>query len=143
MIKTYRGLIANGAQDILPLHTPDGKTGYRIVKFEVMPNNPGASFYENVVKIYKTLQTSIDGLIDFSDNALLAAAYIEGDNNNIYRDGIIVTFDTEIFNQDIYITNNDATGQAKPVNYYIELEQIKLTEQEALVAIVKDLREEQ
>ena len=36
MIKSYRGLIADGAQDRIPLHTNDGKTGYKIVKFQIM-----------------------------------------------------------------------------------------------------------
>jgi hypothetical protein len=140
MIKTFRGLLAHGSEDTIVLHTNDGSTGYRIVKFEVMPNLPGSTYYENVVKIYKISQTSIDGTIDFSDNTLLGVAYNEGDANNIYRDGIIVSFDLEVFNQDIYITNNDATGQNKPVNYYVELEQVKLDLSENTVATLKDIR---
>jgi len=140
MIKTFRGLLAHGSEDTIVLHTNDGSTGYKIVKFEVMPNLPGSTYYENVVKIYKISQTSIDGTIDFSDNTLLGVAYNEGDANNIYRDGIIVSFDLEVFNQDIYITNNDGTGQNKPVNYYVELEQVKLDLNQNTVATLKDIR---
>jgi len=31
MIKTFRGLIADNAIDVIVLHTNDGYTGYRIV----------------------------------------------------------------------------------------------------------------
>ena len=44
-----------------------------------------------------------------------------------------------IFNQDIYVTHKDvAVGQT--VNYYIELEQIKLDLNENTVATLKDIR---
>ena len=147
MIKSYRGLLASSSspslsQDTIPLHTTDGKTGYRIVKFEVMSNYPGTSSHVGIMKIYKVSQTTIDGIVDFSDNTLLAASFATALVATFtYHDVII--FDSEIFNQDIYVTSFDASGNDVPFNYYIELEQIKLTENEALVAIVKDLREEQ
>jgi len=144
MIKTYRGLIANGGQDTLPLHTPDGKTGYRIKKFQIMTKDPGDASQDLVIKIYKVEQTSLrvsGATIDFSDNTLLAAGYF-AQATATFAHYQTVIFDTEIFNQDIYVTHTDNDG-SDSCNYYIELEQIKLTEQEALVAIVKDLREEQ
>jgi len=36
MIKTFRGKIADDTQDTINLHTNDGKTGYRITKFQAM-----------------------------------------------------------------------------------------------------------
>ena len=45
----------------------------------------------------------------------------------------------EIFNQDIYITHVDSDASA-PINYYIELEQIKLDLNENTVATLKDIR---
>jgi hypothetical protein len=139
MIKTFRGLMVDGAQDTIALHTNDGSTGYRIVKFQIMANTPGAATYEFVVKIYKTSQTTIDGVVDFSDQKLLGVAYLEGNNNDAYIDGLQIIFDKEIFNQDIYITNTDvAVGEA--VNYYIELEQVKLDLNHSTVATLKDIR---
>jgi len=142
MIKTYRGLLDDGGQNTLPLHTPDGKTGYRIVKFELMGNEPGAKTLEGSCKVYKDFQTAVDNVVDFSDNTLLAAGEYHKEQNTAYPLGTSVIFDKEIFNQDIFITWKDNATDEK-INYYLELEQIKLTEQEALVAIIKDLREEQ
>jgi len=53
MIKTFRGMMVDGAQDTIVLHTNDGSTGYRIVKFQIMMEQPGNTAQESVVKIYK------------------------------------------------------------------------------------------
>ena len=75
MIKTFRGLIVNGTQDTILLHTTDGSVGYRIVKFQVMQTDPGSTSVEHTVKIYKTFQTTIDNAIDFSNQVLLGVIY--------------------------------------------------------------------
>ena len=36
VVKTYRGLLADGVQEKIPLSTKDGSVGYRIVKFEIV-----------------------------------------------------------------------------------------------------------
>jgi len=139
-IKTFRGLMADGARDTIVLHTNDGSTGYRIVKFELMPENPGTTDFEHVVKIYKIPQTTSTADFDFSDNTLLGGAYTEGNNSTNYiGQPLISFFDKEIFNQDIYITHVDAKGALK-CNYYIELEQVKLDLGESTVATLKDVR---
>ena len=140
MIKTFRGLIAHGVQDTVVLHSNDGSTGYRIVKFEIMQPEPGIQENENVVKIYKVSQSSIDGNIDFSDNTLLAAGNMVGSASGRYVVNSTIIFDQEIFNQDIYVTQFDADGNNGTCNYYIELEQIKLDLGESTVATLKDIR---
>jgi len=147
MIKTFTGLIADGAEDTIVLHTSDGSTGYRIVKFQLFPNTPGTTGYESVCKIYKVSQTEptmpgVTGSVDFSDNTLLAASYLEGDSGPGTSDQLTTIFDREIFNQDIYITHLETYGSLK-VNYYIELEQIKLDLSESTVATLKDVRNEE
>jgi len=139
---TYRGLIADGGQDTIPLHTNDGKTGYQVIKFQGMSENPGADNLEAVLKIYKVKQTTVDGSVDFSDGTLVAVMEHHKDNGSPYPVSENVIFDNEIFNQDIYITYNDLLVGVK-MNYYIELKQVPLTEDQALVAIVKNLRNEQ
>jgi len=143
-IISYRGLLADGGQDTINLHTNDGKTGYKVVKFQLMPNEPGDGAGEHVVKAHTILQTTINGKIDFSDNTLLAAGHIANSATTYsnYSGWPSIIFDNMIFNQDIYISHEDSGGNAK-INYYIELEQIDLTEDQALVAIVKNLRNEQ
>jgi len=139
-IKTFRGLIAAGAQDTITLHTNDGSTGYRLIKFEIIVDEPGASSYESILKIYKTQQSSSVTLIDFSDTTLLGAAFQAGNSNaTTYPVTQVVIFDGEIFNQDIYITHA-TTGSTTPMNYFIELEQISLDLNQNTVATLKDIR---
>jgi len=139
MIKTFRGLIADGGQDTIVLHTNDGSMGYRIKKFQNINNNPGALQIEGVMKIYKISQGTIDGVVNFSDQTLLAVNYTVDHDSTAYASSETIIFDKEVFNQDIYITFKDiSTGQL--MNYYIELEQVKLDLNESTVATLKDIR---
>jgi hypothetical protein len=105
-------------------------------------NKPGVSNpVENIGKIWKTNQTSIptsSAEVDFSDNTLLAVAIWTMGETTYSQDSTVI-FDREIFNQDIYVTHtNQASNEA--CNYYIELEQIKLSDNENTVATLKDIR---
>ena len=141
-IKSFRGLMTDSTVDTITLHTNTGSTGYRIVKFEMMFSDPGATSAEHVMKIYKVPQTtaSVDGVVDFSDNTLLAAGYIKERGSDYYGHGLgPIVFDSEIFNQDIYVTHEAITAGGA-CNYYIELEQVKLDLNENTVATLKDIR---
>ena len=139
MIKTFRGLMANDTQDTIVLHTNDGSIGYRIVKFQVIGVSENID-YETTVKVYKISQgTTFTDTIDFNDNTLLAAGLYGDSTSGTARPSQIVIFDNEIFNQDIYITHK-ATSGTTAINYYIELEQVKLDLGENTVATLKDIR---
>ena len=141
VVKTLRGLLADGGQDQLRLGTNKGKVGYRITKFDIFPNRPGGVDVEGTVKIYKAKQTTINALVDFTDGALLGAAYYtQYTAVNTTANTIVRFFDWEIFNQDIYVTSKEIAGQAEPMNYYIELEVIPLTDHAAEYATLKDIR---
>ena len=139
-IKSFRGNIADGSVDTISLHTNTGAIGYRIKKFQIITTNPSAgSDYASIVKIYKIPQTTVDGVVDFSDNTLMGVAWSSGDSatpNNFLE---TVIFDNEVVNQDIYLTHKD-TQTGRSVNYYIELEQMKLDLNENTVATLKDIR---
>jgi len=143
-IKTFRGLIADRAQDTIVLHTNDGSTGYRIVKFQLFAAGATSAFaYESFVSIFKVEQTGTipaDATPDFSDNTLLACGYYtQHGTAESNPEDINVIFDREIFNQDIFISHsNSASSEA--INYYIELEQVKLDLTENTVATLKDIR---
>tara|TARA_Y100000004_G_scaffold34469_1_gene36838 strand:+ start:1255 stop:1701 length:447 start_codon:yes stop_codon:yes gene_type:complete len=141
-IKSFRGLIADGAIDTINLHTNNGSTGYKIVKFEIMQKSPGAEVGEHIVKIFTIPQTTATSTIDFSDNTLLAAAFLKTHTSQIYADTNAVIFDNIIFNQDIDITHVDVAtgGTDEPINYHIELEQVNLSLDENTVATLKDIR---
>jgi len=138
MIKTFRGLIASGDVDIIALHTNNGAQGYRVVKFEVIQEQPGVQDTESTVTISKVNFTP-GNAIDFSDQRTLGVAYFSGTGASAYpqvQNHII--FDQEVFNQDIYVGSFDNSG--KKMNYYIELELMNLDLNENTVATLKDMR---
>ena len=146
VVKSFRGRLADGGQDRISLGTIKGKVGYRIAKFEIMPQAPGTTDYESGVMIWKAIQTTVSAAtldIDFGNSKLLAAAYMlvaagptQGNNSST------TIFDNEIFNQNIYVThtNVEGSGVAGNMNYYIELEQFILASDEATVATLRDIR---
>jgi len=139
-IITFRGLLGDGGQEPIHLQTIDGTTGYRVIKFQLMPEKPGTTDYEHIMKIWKIKQTTIDESINFSDSILLGAAFTEGAAaTNFIGNPLTVIFDREIINQDIYITHIDTKG-ALACNFYLELEQIKLDTNETVMATLKDMR---
>ena len=140
-VKSFRGLLKNGGQDTINLHTNDGSTGYTIKKFEVISQSPGDGSVDLIVKIWKIEQATVPttaATIDMSDNTLLAVAHYSAGTTYFNQDTTIV-FDNEVFNQDIYVTLTDNDGN-DACNYYIELEQIKLDLSENTVATLKDIR---
>ncbi len=140
VVKSFRGLLADGGQDRIWLQTIQGKVGYRIVKFQIIPENIGPTDYEHTVKIYKTEQSSITANINFTETDLLAAGYTEGHSSLAYiGNPVTVIFDNVIFNQDVYVTHEDTQG-ALSCNYYIELEVIPLSDQDAQLTTLKDIR---
>ena len=137
-IISFRGLLADNGQERLSLETIQGTTGYKIVKLQLISNNPTGVDQESVVQVWKEQQTAIPLTIDFSDNRLLAAAFYEGGAAHTALNQESVIFDNEIFNQDIYVTHNDQQGGL--TNWYIELEVIELNQDEAIVTTLKDIR---
>jgi len=140
-IKSFRGKLDDGAQETLSLHTNNGRIGYRIFKFQLIPDTPGTNQTEAIVKIYTVPQTTITNTIDFSDETLAAAIFqaVSNGSNEAYSESIVTIFDTKVFNQDIFITAKENSG-ARATNYYIELEQFVLNENENTVATLKDIR---
>ena len=139
-IKTFRGLLAMGAEETISLHTNDGSIGYRIKDFAIMVSTPGNGNVELIGQIFKTSQTP-STTVDFSDQRLLGVAlYHDGAANDTTHFMSTTIFDNEIFNQDIYVNITDATGSSLPGNFYIELEQVKLDLNENTVATLKDIR---
>jgi hypothetical protein len=140
MIKTFRGLLADGGQDRIRLQTIKGKVGYRIVKFQVMPKSTGSGSNEGAITIWKNSQSSASQDVDFTDSDLLAAAYFLRDQGTVAITSETIIFDSEIFNQDIYIDYQDAQTSGGDMNYYFELEVIPLDDAGAEYTTLKDMR---
>ena len=140
MIKTFRGLLTDSVQQKIRLSTKNGKTGYRIIKLDIIPEAPIASEIEAVVKIFKITQTSLSATVDFSDGNLLGCAVWWGGTTGVDdpQDWVQI-FDREIFNQDIFVTGVFSGGTFK-CNYYLELETINMTDNAAAVSTLRDIR---
>jgi hypothetical protein len=138
-ILSFRGIIADGLEERIKLSTLNGKTGYKITKFQAMANRPGAVEYESTVKIYSKAQGSGSTSIDFSESDLLGACVINDHDSNAYPFSETIIFDNQIFNQDIFISVDSLTG-TEPTNYYIELETVTLTDTQATQLTLKSLR---
>lgn len=137
MIRSFRGKIANDGLETIHLHTNTGTTGYRIVKMDVIGQEPMGTDQEAVLKIFSIPQTAATNTIDFSDNTLLAVAFYENDAATAFFGDKHIIFDNVKFNQDIYITCKSSVGS---INYYMELEVLKLDLTENTVATLKDIR---
>ncbi len=148
--KSFRGLMLSGDIDTISLHTNDGSIGYRIKKFELMPYDPTDENIESVTKVFTIPPREVSDLaggtlpavndsINFSDNTLLAAGFHKNASIGNYSADQIVVFDNMTFNQDIYVTF-EADSATDRMNYYIELEQVKLRLDENTVATLKDIR---
>ena len=133
-IISYKGQLANGEQDTINLHTINGLIGYKIKKLQIITENPMSGTTEAVIKAYSIQQNTIDAVVDFSQQTLLAVGIMV---TTEAQDMAIV--DNNIFNQDIYITYATQAG-TDACNYYIELEQMSLDLSEQTVATLKNIR---
>jgi hypothetical protein len=139
VIKTFRGSLDDGEQEEINLRTNKGDIGYKIVKFEILPFAPGSTLVELVAKVYTELQTAVTGLVNFSDLTNLAVA-VYAQHPDTFAPGFTpVIFDNVFVNQNIYVTMDDSQNNAGG-NYYLELEQFKLNENEATMATLQSIR---
>lgn len=138
---SYKGKLPIGEQDRIKLATMDGKTGYKIVKFQIVSTTAGAANSELIGQIFKTDQTGkITSTIDFSNSDLLAVAQYHDANSTSYGFTEQFIFDNEKFNQDIFVNITDISGSTAPANYYIELETMSLNDLEATMLTLKNIR---
>jgi len=139
MIKTFRGKIASGSERTIRLGTIRGEIGYKIVKFQILPDKWGGTTGEFNVKLFTVSGQTAAQDINFENSYLLGiAAMTYNTSANIAGDAPVVIFDHVKFNQDIFVVAHD--NDANDVNYYLELEQVKLDLNEATVATLKDMR---
>ena len=146
MMKSFRGVIPHGEQDTIRLQTNTGETGYMIRKFQIISTTPGADTCELVCKIWanKQVEANVDGEVDFDNAELLGVCYFQ--NVPVHSSSAgqspanTIIFDHVKINQNIFVTSYDESGNTVATSYYIELEKVKLSLDEATVATLKDIR---
>ena len=135
----YRGILADGGQEKIRLRTKTGKTGYRIVKLQIIASTPGVANAELVTKIYRKTAAAVNGTVDFSDNNLLGCAYWQESSSAGAPMSETIIFDRVVFNQDIFVTCFDGSA-TNATNYYIELETVELSDAQSTQLTLKNLR---
>jgi len=123
-VHSFRGLLADGDQRKIRIQGATGQIAWRITKFEVMVALPGGANQDSVVKIWRELQDSVSFTVDFSSDELLAAATANQHDDDFYMSHVI--FDNALFVRNIYVTHGDQ-GVGQSCNYYIELEEVKVS----------------
>ena len=124
-VLSFRGLLADQAQDEIALERQNANVAYRIRKFEVMSQSPKDADLVGIVKVWREKQSSphTATTINFGDPNLLAVA--------LWREGNLLTeantfhtiFDDILFSRNIYVTSVDSDGSGG-MNYYLELEEV-------------------
>jgi hypothetical protein len=134
---SFKGKLDDGEIETITLHTINGKTGYRITKFQIFPETPNVN-QESLVCIFKKPQTAAASTVDFSDSTLLASGLYVARESNLTQD-LEVVFDNEVVNQDIYITHTEGES-TRAINYYMELEVMAISDIQSTQLTLKSLR---
>ena len=138
---SFRGQLPIGIEEQIKLSTTNGKTGYKITKFQIMSSTPGTPSVEYIAQIYKTERSSnINTTPNFSNGNLLAVVYYQDEASTHNPSSQDVIFDNETFNQDIFVNITDANGGTTPCNYYIELEVMNISDNQATKLTLQSLR---
>jgi len=131
MMHSFRGLLADGGQDKIRIQGSVGSIAWRITKFQILPEKPGDVAQESLGQVWREKVTTVptsSATINFNNEELLAAAVgmyggISG-NTIPFLESII--FDNALFVRNIYVTHTD-NENAESLNYYIELEEVKVS----------------
>lgn len=129
-VHSFRGLLEDGGQDEISIQGSVGAIAWRITKLQVINQNPTTENVESVVQVWLLEQdvTSLNLLIDISNNELLGVVHYAGDEDgNNYPVTQTIIFDNTIFNKNIYVTQKGQGANVDNMNYYIELEEVTLS----------------
>jgi len=130
---SFRGLLLDGGQEKIRIQGATGEIAWRITKFEIIPELVSHQSGEHLIKIYREKQSAVvttGASVNFTEDELLGVAYAAQDDSQQY--GVVspvIIFDNALFSRNIYITHTDnfQSGVGNPCNYYIELEEVKVS----------------
>ena len=134
---SFRGRLDINTQEKINLKTINGKTGYKIVKFDIISETPGTNNIELIGQIYKKEAASVVSAVQFDDSNLLAVAF----HVTQYGPTQATIFDNQVVNQNVFVTMTDQSGNTVPGNYYIEFEAMSLNDIEATRATLQSIRD--
>ena len=138
-IKTFRGQLADNSNLRIRLSTNKGEIGYIVKKFQVV-HEVESDDLSATVSLFSQKPDTNSASINFDNPLLLGVVAYRSNKTDTGLVDTTIIFDNVKFNQDIFISYRDNETADKTINYYIELEQIKLNLDEATVATLKDMR---
>ena len=125
-IHSFRGLLADGAEDRIRIQGPVGSIAWRITKFQIISTAPGVASTESIVQIFRETQSSPSATVDFTNDELLGVAY-SSEGASVASPGYeTIIFDNALFSRNIFVSYNSTEGSTA-CNYYIELEEVKVS----------------
>jgi len=126
---SFRGLLADGAQERIRIQGSVGSIAWRIIKFNLMLKTYTGNDRIHGVSIWREEQSSVSTStvsINFDDDELLAAAVASWDTTQPQLSAQAIIFDNQLFIRNIWITHTEESGGGE-CNYYLELEEVKLS----------------
>ena len=131
-VHSFRGLLPEGdaalpdEERTIRIQGPVGDRAWRITKFELAGADPGSTEnFQTVVQIWREKQTATGTAINFDDDELLAAGVYNFGATGTAPGVVITIFDNALFSRNIYV-NQSTRGGVLDINYYIELEEVKV-----------------
>jgi len=124
---SFRGFLVDEGQDKIRIEGATGEIAWRITKFEIMVTEPGEQSSEHVVQIWREEQDTISNTVNFDNDELLGMAWLGFGATTGPTNFLVSIFDNQLFVRNLYIGSKDASGNSKSVNYYIELEEVKVS----------------
>jgi hypothetical protein len=123
---SFRGLLADGGQDKIRIEGATGEIAWRITKLQIISNNMNEDA-EHIVQVFREEQSSISNLYNFNEEELLGAAFLRVNKTAPGTNISTIVFDNTLFVRNIWITHDDVGGSSVSCNYYIELEEVKVS----------------
>jgi len=128
-VHSFRGLLADGGQRKIRIQGPVGAIAWRITKLEGFPNLPGTQDCESVLQIFREEQSAVSitiATVDFDNAETLAASFYVDAASGSAGPVLTTIMDNALFVRNIWITHTDTSG-SQNMNYYIELEEVKVS----------------
>jgi len=129
-VHSFRGLLTDGEQQKIRIEGAVGAIAWRIVKFEIISNQPGLVGYEHLVQIWREEQATVptaSATVDFENDELLAVATSMSSDSQGYGPFTpAAIFDNQLFVRNIWATHTDNFSTIS-CNYYVELEEVKVS----------------
>jgi len=128
-VHSFRGMLEDTGQRKIRIQGPVGDRAWRVTKFQTVSNQntAGGVSGEHWVMIWREEQATVSSTtpnINFENDELLGVNWSPNNAERPFANAII--FDNALFSRNIYVTHMDIGG-SESCNYYIELEEVKLT----------------